>query len=80
MSASQRELAKSKAEKMIRHEIDRISRSQFPRDDFCSGMIELAYELDLLTDNGHDYWRHSASIAVEDRRKQLNAKIGKEAA
>lgn len=62
---------KAKAKQMLRHEIDIIWRSNYPQADTAEGMIQLAYALDLLTDDGMTYWQDLVREAVDVRRQEL---------
>lgn len=63
--------AKAKAEKMLRHQVDIIGRSDYPDREMAEGMVQLAYALDLLTDDGMAYWQHRVQVAVDRRRQEL---------
>lgn len=65
------EWEKAKAEQMIRYEVELQRKSQYPRDEFCTGLIQMAYALGLLTDTALGYWERSLEIAVSVRKQEL---------
>lgn len=65
--------SKAKAEQMIRYQIELVRRSDYPSGTTGDGMIQMAYALDLLTDEAFAYWQHTLTTAVEQRRQQLRA-------
>ena len=56
---------------MIRYEVELQRKSKYPRDEFCTGLIQMAYALGLLTDTGLGYWERSLEVAVESRKQEL---------
>ena len=60
-----------KAAKMIEAEIESISKSDYPGDQFCAGLIQMAYALGLLDDIEEIAYTERASTAVQERRRQL---------
>ena len=64
----------NKATKMIEHEIEQIGQSQFPDDQFCAGLTQMAYALGLIDDIEELEMSERAADAVIERRKQLREK------
>lgn len=64
---------KAKAEQMIRSQVEQARQSPYPSANLGEGMIQLAYALDLLTDETFAYWQHTLATAVEQRRQELRA-------
>lgn len=65
---------KTKAVKMIDAELRRISESQFPDDQFCCGMIQLAYALGLISNDQELALTETAADVVRERRRVLRMK------
>jgi hypothetical protein len=68
------EWQRATAEKVLRSQVDAISRSQFPSSDFALGMVEAYYPVDLLDDMRLGYWRETIENAVQVRRRELRNK------
>lgn len=71
MSQSQIEWAKSKAEQILRRQVEVIGLSKLPDADYALGMVEAYYSVDLLNDVRLGYWRQAVENAVNERRQEL---------
>ncbi|SDI54733.1 hypothetical protein [Pseudomonas panipatensis] len=60
-----------KAWKLIRHEIERQSRSDYPSDDVAIGMIQMAYALGDIGDRQELVLTKEAATTVRLRRAEL---------
>lgn len=61
----------NKSVEMIEKSIDYIARATYPSDDYCLGMIELAYRLGHISDAEHTSYTQAAFTAVTERRAVL---------
>lgn len=60
-----------KAWKLIKHEIERQSRSQFPSDDLAIGMIQMAYAQGDISDQQEMQLTQEVAETVRTRRTEL---------
>lgn len=74
MTQSTIEWQRATAEKVLRAQVDAISRSQFPSSDSALSFAEAYYTVDLLDDVRLGYWRQAIENVVQFRRQELRAK------
>lgn len=67
------EWMKAEAEKLIRQQVERVAVSQCPESDLCEDMIQMAYATGLITDTDLGYWQRTLDLALDRRRRELNA-------
>lgn len=63
----------SKAEQLIRREVELIEKSLYPGTEMARGYVEMAYALGLLADDAHAYWNRRIDLTAMNRRQQLRA-------
>ncbi|MNO00842.1 hypothetical protein D3C81_2208130 [compost metagenome] len=57
--------------RMIEREIERIAVSQFPNDEFCTGLIQMAYGQADITDEQERELTRRAAFITRKRRDDL---------
>ncbi|MNO23678.1 hypothetical protein D3C76_134840 [compost metagenome] len=57
--------------RMIEREIERIAVSQFPTDEFCTGLIQMAYAQADITDEQERAFTERAAFVARKRRDDL---------
>ncbi|MGV6475387.1 hypothetical protein [Azotobacter vinelandii] len=77
--STQFEAAKARAEKTIRHYVglfESKAEGCWPTEEFCDGLIAMAYTTGHLDEVGVQYWEQNLKRIKEDRWKASNVKIG----